>query len=78
MVAAVYGVGPAGARKAYQQGARSLQDLCSLGGSYSDRLGREECLRILPDLLHRIPRRECEFIAELVRPPAPHSCWPLR
>ncbi|PWN42524.1 hypothetical protein IE81DRAFT_347449 [Ceraceosorus guamensis] len=61
-----YQVGPTRARTAYQAGARTLEDLCAGGGSYTEKIGREECLRVLPDLVQRMNRSEVERIAETI------------
>lgn len=62
----LYGVGPKRAREYYSQGARTLDDVIRLGGSLGTHLHIQECLRILPDLRCKIPRREVLEIAQLV------------
>ncbi|PWZ01409.1 Nucleotidyltransferase [Testicularia cyperi] len=62
----LYGIGPIGAREAYNSGARSFTDVLSRGKSLATHLTARESLRILPDLRKPIPRQECREITELM------------
>lgn len=62
----LYGIGPIGAREAYNQGHRTFVDVLKRGKSLSTHLTPKESLRILPDLRKPIPRDACEQITELI------------
>ncbi|EPQ29018.1 uncharacterized protein PFL1_03308 [Pseudozyma flocculosa PF-1] len=62
----LYGIGPVGAREAYNEGCRSFADVLGKGRSLATALSVSESLRILPDLRRPIPRHECESITEMI------------
>ncbi|KAE8257193.1 hypothetical protein A4X13_0g2506 [Tilletia indica] len=62
----LYGIGPSNARVLYNDGCRSVEDVVAAGRSYGTKLDVRECIKILPDLRQKIPRREVESIAETI------------
>ncbi len=62
--AELYGIGPIGAREAYNAGARSFRDVLERKKSLATHLSAKESVRILADLRQPIGRGECESIAE--------------
>ncbi|SJX60649.1 related to DNA polymerase mu [Sporisorium reilianum f. sp. reilianum] len=73
----LYGIGPIGARQAYNAGARSFADVLHRGKSLATHLSAKESVRILGDLRKPIGRDECRTITEdimtLVRSVLPHD-----
>lgn len=60
----LYGIGPIGAREAYNSGARSFADVLNRGKSLATHLTAKESVRILGDLRKPIPRQECREITD--------------
>ncbi|KAJ9476570.1 POLXc domain-containing protein [Pseudozyma hubeiensis] len=60
----LYGIGPIGAREAYNSGARSFSDVLHRGKSLATHLSAKESVRILDDLRQPIGREECRSITE--------------
>ncbi len=60
----LYGIGPIGAREAYNAGARSFADVLHRGKSLATHLSVKESVRILGDLRQPIGRQECRAITE--------------
>ncbi|SPO21200.1 related to DNA polymerase mu [Ustilago trichophora] len=60
----LYGIGPIGAREAYNSGARSFSDVLHRGKSLATHLSAKESVRILGDLRKPIGREECRAITE--------------
>ncbi|TKY90824.1 hypothetical protein EX895_000822 [Sporisorium graminicola] len=60
----LYGIGPIGAREAYNGGARSFADVLHRGKSLATHLSAKESVRILGDLRKPIGREECRAITE--------------
>lgn len=60
----LYGIGPIGAREAYNSGARSFADVLNRGKSLATHLTAKESVRILGDLRKPIDREECRSITE--------------
>ncbi|KAJ1570673.1 hypothetical protein NDA11_002624 [Ustilago hordei] len=58
----LYGIGPIGAREAYNSGARSFADVLDRGKSLATHLSARESVRILSDLRKPIGREECRSI----------------
>lgn len=58
----LYGIGPIGAREAYNSGARSFSDVLHRGKSLATHLSVQESVRILADLRKPIGREECRSI----------------
>lgn len=58
----LYGIGPIGAREAYNAGARSFADVLHRGKSLATHLSAKESVRILGDLRKPIGREECRAI----------------
>ena len=62
----LYGIGPIGAREAYNSGARSFADVLHRGKSLATHLSAKESVRILSDLRQPIGRQECRTITEQI------------
>lgn len=60
----LYGIGPIGAREAFNSGARSFADVLHRGKSLATHLSAKESVRILADLRIPIGREECRAITE--------------
>lgn len=60
--AELYGIGPIGAREAWNAGARSFRDVLNRGKSLATHLSARESVRILGDLRKPIGREECRAI----------------
>lgn len=58
----LYGIGPIGAKEAYNSGARSFSDVLNRGKSLATHLSAKESVRILADLCKPITRQECRDI----------------
>ncbi|EST06530.1 DNA polymerase beta, palm domain protein [Kalmanozyma brasiliensis GHG001] len=58
----LYGIGPIGAREAWNGGARSFADVLHRGKSLATHLSVKESVRILDDLRQPIGRDECQQI----------------
>ncbi|CAD6913250.1 unnamed protein product [Tilletia controversa] len=62
----LYGIGPANARTLYNEGCRTVEDVVEAGRSYGTKLPVGECIKLLPELREKIPRREVESITATV------------